>query len=797
MRYLIFLTLLLFLPLVSAKVVINEVMYNPVGSDDDFEWIELYNDGTTAVDVSPYKIDGTVFDDTVIPPNGYVVVAKQLQGNSSFASMYGNKDSVWNASDPFAAVDGGFTLTNNGKTFSLTDGSGVSVDTITYTNSFANDNNKTLERTNSINANLKESLSDGGTPGAQNTVFNSAPVVTNVAPEKTLLLLGEDKIQAFSATVTDAQNNAFITWAVDSVTKNITNTFLFDATQYSIGKHIVVLAVSDGEFTLTRTWNVTTSDVPVSQLVTLTYNASQGLQKAKDLVLSTNQIKIEFGAQEIDLREVVDLDAGLKITSNIIGIDTTLFPQLAKNATITFSTLTLSNPVILTSLSLSENPTIICTTCVIGNKTPVSFTVPSFSQYKAVEYDSVFSLALPSSIMISATKGQPATKEVTLTNNGLQPVTEITMSLTPENGYDANISGGKQVGPFSLAVGETKTVTLSTLIPFAQDVKNLRLGTLSVSAKEIAPKTIPVTLSLASKLAFSDILVNVDEKTKRHVSDGSTITKVRPGSAITFTVEMANTYTPAENKDVEDITLEIIVKGIEKDGDDLTEETHLSTLRAGEDEKKKIEFTLPLDTDDKTYDLVITATGIDEFNQEHSAKATMKLLVEKEGHDLRIIRMDVTHQECAAQGLIEILFKNLGRNDEDDVRVEVTGGDVDFAKEMKLTDDTGDKSEFLFSSSVQVSEEEVITARIFRDGNRLEDEKTIILVKESCEEKAEEKEEHDRIIVHEPFVKKINTPLQKPEQKEQSLLPLYAATVGALVLLMLLLIILAFERRRY
>lgn len=802
MKYLIFLTVLFFLPLVSAKIGINEIMYNPIGADDDFEWLELYNDGTTAVDVSSYKIDGTAFDDAIIPPNSFLVVAKQLQGNTSFASMYGNKDGIWNASDQFSAVDGAFTLTNTGKTLSLTDGNGISIDTLSYTSSFADENNKTLERTNNINTNLKESLNNGGTPGMQNTVFNSAPVLTNVTPEKTAIILGEDKVQTFSATITDAQNNAFITWAVDSVTKGTTSSFSFHAFEYAVGKHTLLLTVSDGEFTQSKTWNVTTSDIPVSQLVTLSYNASQGLQKAKDLVLFTNQAKIDFGSQEIDLRDIVDLDSGIKITQDTLGIDTVLFPQLAKNATITFSGLSFSNPVILTSLSLSDTPTTICTSCVIVNKTPLSFTIPTFSQYKAVEYDTVFSLALLSAITISARKGETATKEITITNNGLQPVTEIVVLFTPENGYDANISGGKQIGPFSLAVGEKKVFPLSTLIPFTHDVKNLRLGTLSVSAKEVATKTISVTLSLVSKLVFSDITVKVDENTKRHVSDGSSIPKVKPGSVITFTAEIANTYTFAENKDLDDITLEVIMKGIEKDGDDLDEDVRISSLGAGDTEKKKIEFTLPIDIEDKMYDVVITATGVDEFNQEHTAKASMKLVVEKELHDLRIIRMDITNQECSKHALIEILFKNLGRNDEDHVRVEVIGPGIYFEKNMKLTDDSGEKSEFLFSTSLDVPEagNYPITARISRDDNRLEDEQIVTLTVQ-CEEKhvddEKERDGNHHIIVNEPFVKKIDIPLQKPEQKEQSLLPLYAATAGALVLLMLLLIVFAFERRRY
>ena len=42
--------------LASAQVVINEVMYNPQGSDSGREWVELYNQGSSDVTL----VGGTV-----------------------------------------------------------------------------------------------------------------------------------------------------------------------------------------------------------------------------------------------------------------------------------------------------------------------------------------------------------------------------------------------------------------------------------------------------------------------------------------------------------------------------------------------------------------------------------------------------------------------------------------------------------------------------------------------------------------------------------------------------------------
>jgi hypothetical protein len=61
-------------------IVINEIMYNPITGDDDDEYIELYNRGGQAVDVSGWRfVDGI---DYIIPPGtgissgGYLVIAK-------------------------------------------------------------------------------------------------------------------------------------------------------------------------------------------------------------------------------------------------------------------------------------------------------------------------------------------------------------------------------------------------------------------------------------------------------------------------------------------------------------------------------------------------------------------------------------------------------------------------------------------------------------------------------------------------------------------------------------------------
>ena len=75
-------------------VVINEIMYHPVSENDDDEYIELFNKGSSNVDMSSWRlVDGVTFTfpaGTVISAGGYLVVAKN---STRLLANYTNLDS--------------------------------------------------------------------------------------------------------------------------------------------------------------------------------------------------------------------------------------------------------------------------------------------------------------------------------------------------------------------------------------------------------------------------------------------------------------------------------------------------------------------------------------------------------------------------------------------------------------------------------------------------------------------------------------------------------------------------------
>ncbi|HND88089.1 MAG TPA: lamin tail domain-containing protein, partial [Saprospiraceae bacterium] len=109
----------------KAQVVINEIMYNPPESGtDSLEFIEIYNAGNTAVDVSGWSLGGVVFTfpaGSSIGAKAYAVVAVKA---SAFQSVFGFTPLQW--------TSGG--LSNSGEPVRLFDAAMGEVDLVDYKN---------------------------------------------------------------------------------------------------------------------------------------------------------------------------------------------------------------------------------------------------------------------------------------------------------------------------------------------------------------------------------------------------------------------------------------------------------------------------------------------------------------------------------------------------------------------------------------------------------------------------------------------------------------------------------------
>ena len=85
--FLIFFLLIIISGKSSSKIIINEIMYNPVFNDNYYEWIELFNPTNYSINISGWSITDNSAEDflegdfnngngsTVIPSKGYAIIA--------------------------------------------------------------------------------------------------------------------------------------------------------------------------------------------------------------------------------------------------------------------------------------------------------------------------------------------------------------------------------------------------------------------------------------------------------------------------------------------------------------------------------------------------------------------------------------------------------------------------------------------------------------------------------------------------------------------------------------------------
>jgi hypothetical protein len=210
------------------------------------------------------------------------------------------------------------------------------------------------------------------------------------------------------------------------------------------------------------------------------------------------------------------------------------------------------------------------------------------------------------------------------------------------------------------------------------------------------------SVSAASMLDMTDVIVKVDDD-KQSADEGGGTINIFPDSTLTLKVKVKNLYdTGADKAKIEDIEVNGILEELD-DGDDLEDTPDDFDLSPGRDKTVTLTFPIPLRLGtDETFKLVLTAEGEDENGTTHKDEIQFDVDVDKEKHEIRLIRSEVTPTKvtCDRNANLILRYINTGEEDED-VELVIDAPQLKFSKNEAFTlaediDDDDNEQEFTF-----------------------------------------------------------------------------------------------------
>jgi len=671
------------------------------------------------------------------------------------------EDSVLKFNITFVDSDNNsITLTSNISTISFTKDANNSLATVSWTPTNDNVGNNTISFV--VNDSLK---SDSKTIVISVDNTDDAPTITEFFPIENKTIADGIGSQLFNVTFSDidAGEDAAAYWFGNSTADMPSNSSNVTVAGLSTGIYNITAIVNDTSGNATRyEWALTvTTGIIFDGLASTILEGLNQSDRESVTNVTINQSTfggIDFGNETMNFSRIANLEDAFNISNGVISVDTVSYPELNRNASIVMKDLNFTKAPLIYNASGFENtdgnvcPDDICTNITYDAANGIlRFNVPHFSTYYTQTNTTNGAPVITSAPVTKATERAQYTYDVEATDPDGDVL--IFSLITRPSGMSISSSSG--------------------VISWTPILSQLGLNNVTVNVSDGSLNTtqsFQINVDKGPKLAISDLDVKVDKKTDKNLNNNTKIDKEAvPGSIVEFKLEIENLFTDEEDLKIKDIDVEITIEDID-DGDDLAEDADEFDIKPEKNKDVSIEFDIPLEVDEDIYDVIINVEGKDENGTTHAIIWGLELEVEKESHEIRIIRAALTPStiRCQRQISINTEIINTGSDDEDDVTLEATSADLGISSltaDIELDEGTDDnRFTKLFTRSISADVAPgiyPITINAYY-GSTLSESKTVDLTVEDCELvkkiKKEVKEEKPKVEVILPKVVKEEKP---------------------------------------
>ncbi len=270
-------------------------------------------------------------------------------------------------------------------------------------------------------------------------------------------------------------------------------------------------------------------------------------------------------------------------------------------------------------------------------------------------------------------------------------------------------------------------------------------------------------------LIITKVDAKADGKTDKNLDFDDLIRReAKPGSAVEFKIEFTNNFTKEDDLKIENIDTTVTIEGID-DGDDMDQDAKEFDLRPGRDDTITVQFNIPLEVDEDTFDVLINAEGEDENGTTHEVEFELQLEIKKEDNEVLFLQNALSPSEvkCGRKVQLSAGVINTGADDEDGVVMEIVNAElgISFKETFDLSnspfdDDSKFRKTFTFNvpGDAKAGTYAIPTTILYDNGKKTATETADIVVndcevlKEEDKTAEEEKKEDESVVVVQPQV---------------------------------------------